>query len=288
MTTEPQSMSSRAGRASTEAFHRRIVDRALVAIRMRFGEEDLRLSAIADAAISSPFHFARLFRQIAGVPPGHFLTAVRMQAAKQLLADTRLSVTNVCLEVGYTSIGTFTRRFTELVGVGPRAFRRLAAASLAVEDGVRRLPGASAAARGRTVRGNIHGPCDKPIAVGLFPTAVAQGRPVRCCIVRQAGPFEIRGVPDGRFYVMAAALDCSGRLAQEPEFRGASIEPVEVSPDRVDPQVDITLRPPNATDPPIVVCIPVLAFVAMRPRAPLKAHAAPAHVTATSASQRTA
>jgi AraC-like DNA-binding protein len=49
-----------------------------------------------------------------------------MEAAKLLLADTALSVTNVCLEVGYSSLGTFTRRFTEFVGLSPRAFRRLA------------------------------------------------------------------------------------------------------------------------------------------------------------------
>src|SRR5262245_6282381 len=113
-------------RAGTEAFHRQAVERAMSAIRQRFAEEDMGLSAIAAEATRSPFHFSRVFRRVSGVPPCHFLSAVSMEAAKPLLADSALSVTNVCFEVGYSSRGTFTRRFTELVGLSPRDFRRLA------------------------------------------------------------------------------------------------------------------------------------------------------------------
>jgi AraC family transcriptional regulator len=273
--TPREPLRPRTTRVETDEFHRRIVDRALAAIRMRFAEEDLRLSGIAAAAISSPFHFARLFRQIAGVPPGHFLTAVRMQAAKRLLAETGLSVTNVCLEVGYSSIGTFTRRFTELVGVGPRAFRRLSGASAAIQDAACHRLQAGRPAFGRSVCGMVRGPSRGPIAIGLFRSPLAQGHPVRCCIVKQAGPFRINGVPDGRFFVMAAALDSCGRLSEEPEFRGAAAAPVDVTEGSGDLRVDIELRPPEPTDPPIVVCIPVLAVMAIRAGMALKAGSAP-------------
>jgi AraC-like DNA-binding protein len=56
-------------RADTEAFHRQAVERAVSAIRQRFAEEDIGLSAIAAEAIRSPFHFSRVFRRVSGCRP---------------------------------------------------------------------------------------------------------------------------------------------------------------------------------------------------------------------------
>jgi AraC-like DNA-binding protein len=60
----------------------------------------------------SPYHFARTFRRITGIPPGEFLGALRLQRAKELLLTTDLFTSEVCYEVGYASFGTFTSRFT--------------------------------------------------------------------------------------------------------------------------------------------------------------------------------
>ena len=67
----------------------------------------------------TPYHFARIFRNVTGIPPGEFLTAVRLERTKQLLLDTDLGVAEVCFEVGYESVGTFATRFKDLVGLPP-------------------------------------------------------------------------------------------------------------------------------------------------------------------------
>src|SRR5437763_3941434 len=126
-------MSELMDRAATGgAPHRRAVERVIAAMRERPGEP-LTLETMGKIAGLSPHHFNRVFRRVTGVPPRRFLGALRLEAAKQLLLTTPLSVTEVCFEVGYGSVGTFTTRFTQLVGVPPGELRRLAAA-LAPDD----------------------------------------------------------------------------------------------------------------------------------------------------------
>jgi AraC-like DNA-binding protein len=281
MSTQRVSTGSRVCRPGTEAFHRQAVERAVAAMRRRFSEEGLGLSAIAAEAISSPFHFARFFRRIAGVPPGHFLTAVRMHTAKQLLVETGLSVTNVCFEVGYSSLGTFTRRFTELVGLPPLAFRRTAQLRLPLQDLTPFVRPAAVSGTG-TIEGYVATPVPGRIAIGLFPSALAQGRPVACCLVKGPGPYRITGVPRGRYFVLAAALEPSGRLAQEPELRGAGSEPIELSEHLNQARVDVQLRPRQAVDPPIVLSLPALLVIGIRAHvdAPVKARLRTRHAVA--------
>jgi AraC-like DNA-binding protein len=257
MNTDHIDSHARTCRPSTEAFHQQLVERAVVAIQRRFSEDNLYLAAIADAAISSPFHLARLFRRISGVPPRHFLTAVRMQAAKRLLLDTNLSVTDVCLEVGFSSLGTFTKRFGELVGVSPRTYRRLAQTPPRSEHTLRpaRAPQRQNVA---TVYGEIVGAGTLPVVVGLFPTALPQGRPVACSVIASPGPYRITSVPEGRYFVLAAALDFDRDLSSEPDLRGAADTFVMVSHESPSVRADIRLRRRRLTDPPIVVALPLL------------------------------
>ena len=112
-------------REDTLAAHRRAVERVITTARERLCEP-LSLRDISRVAYISTFHFNRVFHQITGLPPAKFISAMRLDEAKRLLLTTQLSVTDICYEVGYNSLGTFTRRFTELVGLGPRQFRRLA------------------------------------------------------------------------------------------------------------------------------------------------------------------
>ncbi len=77
-------------------------------------------------AYLSTFHFNRVFHQITGLPPAKFISAMRLDEAKRLLLNTNQSITDICFEVGYNSLSTFTRRFTQRVGLGPREFRYLA------------------------------------------------------------------------------------------------------------------------------------------------------------------
>lgn len=81
------------------------------------------LQDAAAVACMSQFHFHRMFVQAYGETPHQFLTRLRIDRAKALLAATDLSVLEVCLSVGYSSVGTFSRRFSELVGHSPSAYR---------------------------------------------------------------------------------------------------------------------------------------------------------------------
>jgi AraC-like DNA-binding protein len=83
----------------------------------------LDVGALARTALMSSAHFSRQFRAAYGETPYAYLMTRRIERAKLLLRRGDLSVTEVCLEVGCTSLGSFSARFTELVGETPTAYR---------------------------------------------------------------------------------------------------------------------------------------------------------------------
>jgi AraC-like DNA-binding protein len=83
----------------------------------------LDVAAIARAALMSPGHFSRQFRAAYGETPHSYLMTRRIERAKALLRRGDLSVTEVCMAVGCTSLGSFSARFTELAGETPTAYR---------------------------------------------------------------------------------------------------------------------------------------------------------------------
>src|SRR3954462_5533232 len=83
----------------------------------------LDVAALARAALMSTAHFSRQFRATYGETPYGYLMTRRVERAKALLRRGDLSVTEVCLEVGCSSLGSFSARFTELVGETPTAYR---------------------------------------------------------------------------------------------------------------------------------------------------------------------
>jgi AraC-like DNA-binding protein len=85
--------------------------------------EPLDVPALARAALMSPGHFARSFRAAFGQTPYNYLMTRRIERAKALLRRGDLTVTEVCMAVGCTSLGSFSSRFTELVGESPSAYR---------------------------------------------------------------------------------------------------------------------------------------------------------------------
>ena len=83
----------------------------------------LDVPAMARAALMSPAHFSRQFRAAYGETPHAYLMTRRIERAKVLLRLRELSVTDVCLAVGFTSLGSFSARFTELTGESPTSYR---------------------------------------------------------------------------------------------------------------------------------------------------------------------
>ncbi|WP_328494030.1 helix-turn-helix transcriptional regulator [Streptomyces sp. NBC_00414] len=85
--------------------------------------EPLDVPMLARTALMSPGHFQRSFRAAFGETPYGYLMTRRIERAKALLRRGDLSVTEVCFAVGCTSLGSFSSRFTELVGETPSAYR---------------------------------------------------------------------------------------------------------------------------------------------------------------------
>ncbi|MGY1693857.1 MULTISPECIES: helix-turn-helix domain-containing protein [unclassified Geodermatophilus] len=109
---------SRAGEDS----NRRML-RARDAMDRSYGEP-LDVAALARVAHVSPAHFSRTFRATFGETPNSYLRRRRVERAMFLLRSTDRSVTDVCLAVGFSSLGTFSRVFAEIVGEPPSAYRR--------------------------------------------------------------------------------------------------------------------------------------------------------------------
>jgi AraC-like DNA-binding protein len=91
--------------------------------------ERVTLEKAASQACLSPFHFNRLFMQAFGETPHEFVTRMRMEEAKKLLLAGNHSVTDICFDMGYESLGSFSLKFRSLTGLSPVAFRREARVS---------------------------------------------------------------------------------------------------------------------------------------------------------------
>jgi AraC-like DNA-binding protein len=87
------------------------------------------LDQLAHVAGVSKFHFARSFEAAYGETPMRYLTRRRIERAQDLLRSANLTVTEVCMLVGFSSLGSFSSRFTQLVGESPAAYRGRWAAS---------------------------------------------------------------------------------------------------------------------------------------------------------------
>jgi len=86
-------------------------------------DRDIPLGEIAAAAFLSEFHFARLFKRITGQTPHAYLASLRIEKAKEMLADTDLSIGEVGARVGYQSASHFGKVFRQATGITPTAFR---------------------------------------------------------------------------------------------------------------------------------------------------------------------
>ena len=252
-------------REDTIAAHRRAVERVITSARERLCEP-ISLHDMSRVAYLSAFHFNRVFHQITGLPPAKFISAMRLDEAKRLLLNTNLSITDICFEVGYNSLSTFTRLFTQRVGLGPREFRYLA--DRITPTSVESLCAHYAEQTGSaTLRPSVEGFVEHgegPIFVGLFRAHIPQSRPVGGALLTSPGAFRIGPVPDGTHHLLAAALprlaDTLGYLLPNSANLsvGAWNGPVIVRHGRASGPYKISLRPMALTDPPLLISLPFL------------------------------
>jgi AraC family transcriptional regulator len=240
--------------------------RAITAMRESLGGP-LTVDDLARAAMFSKFHFSRIFQRATGLSPGRFLSALRLQRAKQLLVSTSLNIIDISHEVGYNSVGTFSTRFTSAVGVSPTTYRRLGGYAPQIAVG----SGPDPAEPSATVTGAI---CagDAPLGftfIGMFRQPIPQGRPVSCTVLRQPGPFTLEKVPPGSWYLLAHAVPVG---YQEPAHQPYTDDervfvlqhgPLEVRPDHVITLADLRLRPMRALDPPVLLALLDVRSMAM-------------------------
>jgi AraC-like DNA-binding protein len=231
-------------------------------------DQPLPLEQLAEITGFSPYHFHRLFRSVTGIPPNEYLTVLRLQEAKRLLLATPLSVTDICFNVGYASLGTFTTRFTSLVGLSPSHLRRFTSATtLPTLSQLHEI--LSTASRdvtsSRAIGGYIHAPypLSGPIFIGLFPKPLPQGTPCTCTVLTTPGLFHIASPPDGCYYLLATSLPWSPdplvpTLPQSDLLVGACSEPLHIHHGVSNRHFNISLRPSTPIDLPILSCLPFL------------------------------
>jgi AraC family transcriptional regulator len=233
------------------------VEKVIESMRENLGEP-LTIDDMARTAMFSKFHFSRMFRQVTGISPGRFLSALRIQEAKRLLSSTSLTVADISNRVGYSSVGTFTSRFKNSVGVAPTTYRHAGGHdSTMPADDYRRIPGPRTA----TVRGNIYpasGGPDGLVFVGLFPNRIPQGLPVRYAVLRHPGQYVLTDVPPGTWHLLARSLAPVRGPADESADPAPAIGmqgPIIVRPDGASRSADVQLRPTRTFDPPVLLAL---------------------------------
>jgi hypothetical protein len=197
------------------------------------------------------------------VTPGRYLTAVRLFEAKRLLLTTSLTVSDIVCSVGYSSVGTFTSRFTRAVGMTPTQYRDPAVADLliALSPSLQRIPSfdtmraagidcALPQREGGALVGQLEMPDDRTwhTLVGVFGDPIPQRGPVAFSALTHTGSSEliINNIPPGEWTVIAAAQCAEGN-----DFTiGTMRTPLTVAYDET-VTLDIEMRTRRLTDPPI-------------------------------------
>lgn len=232
------------------------VGRVIASMRENLGEQ-LTIDDLARTAMFSKFHFSRLFLRVTGVSPGRFLSAMRLHAAKQLLVETPLTVTEISHRVGYTSVGTFSSRFAMNVGVSPSTYRQLGGYPTPSADPSPAGPGCRRATVGGTV-GSATPDRLGMVFVGLFAEAIPRGQPVSCTMVHRAGSYQLDNVPPGSWYLLAHSVLTggqpagSGQEADDQTLCLGSAGEVKVAPGATATGVDVWLQPMHRPDPPVL------------------------------------
>jgi len=248
---------------ATAAWHSKAVNRVIQAMRAHLGEP-FSLKKMAEIAIVSHYHFNRMFRQLTGIPPCQFLWALRLEAAKRRLLTTQDSVTEICYDIGYNSLGTFIRRFTALLGTSPGRFRSMGQTSTDYVTNLLSLPATAPEEQsGGAIAGEVRAPegFSGLIFIGLFTDSIPQGVPVVCTMLSEPGAYRLASAPEGSFHLFAAGLpwaaDPQTYFLYESALRGGG-QRIQIAENKVIGSTSISLGPPKPFDPPILLTLPFL------------------------------
>jgi AraC family transcriptional regulator len=202
----------------------------------------------------SEFHFVRVFRELAGLPPLRFLSALRLAQARDLLVSTDEAVIQICLKVGYSSVGTFTRRFTELVGIPPLRLRQYARATHAPAAGGRALLLGGADVRVYvTSAPEVEPELASRALIAAFGSPLPFGPPAACALAREGDSIFPSRLGLGRYYFLAFGMVGQMRTCASPVL-------VAIHDLAMPHEARITLRRAEPTDPPLLSFVPFILY----------------------------
>ncbi|MBB6735305.1 helix-turn-helix domain-containing protein [Cohnella zeiphila] len=243
------------------------IDEAIAYIH-RHMDEPIQLASWSRHVGYSPYHFIRLFKTQTGLSPHYYLSSIRLQRAKDLLIRTSLPVRDIAMQVGQQSLGSFTTRFAEKIGVTPAIFREqqnhvgshLESLMDLSERGVAERMGTGGAEVGGTVRSEI--PFQGAVFIGLFEKPIPENVPLHGTILLSLGGFQFSNVKPGTYYLMATSvswgMSSHDILLPHATLRTRNHEPIIVESDEDSHRKQVTLHPPHPDDPPILVSLPLL------------------------------
>ncbi|MGO4545705.1 helix-turn-helix domain-containing protein [Paenibacillus sp. 2TAB23] len=230
--------------------------------------EPLPLSKLSGYAGYSNFHFTRIFKERTGLSPLYYASSLRLQKAKDLLLQTRLSIRDVGLEIGQQSLGTFTSRFTERVGVTPSEFRNSKLQASRQLDTLQQLNGWKSlyvpSKHHDRVEGSVQAviPFEGIVLIGLFAKPIQEGLPLYGTLLSSLGDFCFSDVKPGTYYLMATSVSwgtqAKDMLLPHATLRTRSKEPIIVTAYDNVPYQQVMLYEPRADDPPILISLPLL------------------------------
>ena len=230
--------------------------------------DDLSLAQLAKYACYSPYHFTRIFKVRTGLSPLYYVSSIRLQKAKDLLVNTNLTVRDISMEIGQQSLGTFTTRFTERVGLTPVQYRE---SKFVADQYLNRLqkldhwPSPRPAVKKTSrIEGTVRS--DMPFQgvefIGLFPRPIPEGIPLYGTLLPSLGDFCFPDVKPGTYYLMATSLSWGTRvkdiLLPHETLRYRSKEPLIVHQTSAVLDHQVTLHPPRLNEPPILISLPLL------------------------------
>ncbi|AST90971.1 helix-turn-helix domain-containing protein [Sutcliffiella cohnii] len=215
----------------------------------------------------SPYHFSRVFKEVTGIPPRHYLSALRIEAGKQRLVNSSDSILKAVLKAGFRSTGTFSSKFKQFVGLSPKQFQKnIEPLHRFVHDYDSSTILQPLEALAPSVTCEVKAPPDFKgiIFVGLFPRPIPDQAPVvGTAFDYRESICTFSNVPKGKYYVLSAAI---AKGVNPKHYFVLSHALRGIAENTVDTQLhstsftEVVLREPLPYDPPILINLPKLLF----------------------------